>query len=128
MRTVIVGVFLSCLVAVCSAAGPFDGRWSVQLTGPAPQAVVQNLTITLKTDDAARVTGSVAIQGGAETPIEWGMIKGDVITFKVKLPFQNGTTTFVHLGKLEGDQIAFGRRPEDLTLGRLREFTALRAK
>ncbi len=126
MRAVICGLYLWFFVAVCSAAGPFDGKWTVQLTGLAP-TVPQNLTITLKTDEG-KVTGSVAIQGGAEAPIEWGMVKGDVITFKVKLPFQNGTTTFVHLGKLEGDQIAFGRRPEDLTLGRLREFTAMRAK
>ena len=127
MRAVICGLFLSFFVAVCSAAGPFDGTWNVHLTGP-PPAVPQDLTITLKTDEGGKVTGSVAIQGGAETPIEWGIVKGDLITFKVKLPFQNAPTTFVHLGKLEGDQIAFGRRPEDLTLGRLREFTAMRAK
>ena len=30
--------------------------------------------------------------------------------------------------QLHGDQIAFGRRPEDLSRGRLREFTATRAK
>src|SRR5438034_10313877 len=114
MRTVICGLCLWFFVAVCSAQGSFDGKWTVQLTG-APPAVPQTLTITLKTDDAKVVTGSVAIQGGPEAPIEWGMVKGDVITFKVKLPFQNGTTTFVHLGHLEGDQIAFGRRPEDLT-------------
>jgi hypothetical protein len=29
---------------------------------------------------------------------------------------------------VQADSIAFGRRPEDLTLGRLVEFTAARAK
>ena len=127
MRAAICGLCLCLSVAVCGAAGPFDGTWKVQLTGPAP-AVPQNLTITLATDDGTRVTGSVAIEGGLKSPIEWGFVKGDVVTFKVVLPFQEKTATFVHLGKLEGDQIAFGRRPEDLTLGRLREFTATRAK
>ena len=37
--------------------------------------------------------------------------------------FQNGTQPFVYLGKLEGDQITFGRNPEDLMLGVLVEFT-----
>jgi hypothetical protein len=34
----------------------------------------------------------------------------------------------VYLGKIDGDQIAFGRRPEDLSLGVLVEFTAARKK
>jgi hypothetical protein len=57
-----------------------------------------------------------------------GIIKGDLITFKVKMPFNKATATFVYIGRLDGDQIAFGRRPEDLTLGTLREFTAKKAK
>ena len=47
------------------------------------------------------------------------MVKGDVIVFKLKMPFQDRTETFVYLGKIEGEQIAFGRRPEDLTIGQL---------
>jgi hypothetical protein len=43
------------------------------------------------------------------------------------MPFNDTTAIFVYLGKLDGDQIAFGR-PEDLTLGRLVEFTAKKAK
>jgi hypothetical protein len=117
---------------VGSAAGPFDGRWNVQLTAP-DSAAVQNLTIILKTDDLFRVTGSVTQDGTGVSgtfPIEWGTVKGDLITFKVDLPFQSGSMheVFVHLGQIHGDQIAFGRRPEDLSRGRLREFTATRAK
>jgi hypothetical protein len=44
------------------------------------------------------------------------------------MPFQDGTQIFMYLGRLEGDRILFGRRPEDLTLGRLVEFTATKAK
>ena len=126
MRVVICGVCLWLTVAVCSAAGPFDGKWTAHVMRPAP-AGPQDLTIVLNTNEG-KVTGSMAIQGGAESSIDWGMVKGDLITFKVKMPFQNGTQTFVYLGKFEGNQIAFGRRPEDLTLGRLVEFTAMKAK
>lgn len=126
MRAMICGVCFWLFVAVCSAAGPFDGRWTAHVVRPAP-AGPQDLTITLNTNEG-KVSGSMAIQGGAVSPIEWGMVKGDLIAFKVKMPFQDGTQTFVYLGKLESGQIAFGRRPEDLTLGRLVEFTAMKAK
>lgn len=131
MKMLTVGLCLALFVALGSAAGsaagPFDGKWTAHVVRPAP-ADNQDLTVTLGSDEG-KVTGSLAIQDGAESPIEWGMIKGDLIAFKVKMAFGEGMQQpFVYLGKLEGDQIAFGRRPEDLTLGRLVEFTAMRAK
>jgi hypothetical protein len=126
MRIVICGVCLWLFVAVCSAAGPFDGKWTAHVMRPAP-AGPQDLTITLNTSEG-KATGSIAIQGGGQSTIDWGMVKGDLIVFRVKMPFQDRTETFVYLGKLEGDHIAFGRRPEDLTLGRLVEFTGIRSK
>jgi hypothetical protein len=119
-------VALWLFVAVCAAAGPFDGTWSAHVMRPAP-AGPQDLTITLSTNEG-KVTGSIAIQGGGQSPIDWGIVKGDLIVFKLKMPFQDRTETFVYLGRLEGNQIAFGRRPEDLSLGRLVEFTATRGK
>jgi hypothetical protein len=44
------------------------------------------------------------------------------------LPFNDQVVPFVYIGLVQGDSIAFGRRPEDLTQGRLVEFTANRAK
>jgi hypothetical protein len=126
MRMAICGMCLWLLVAVCSAAGPFDGKWTAHVMRPAP-AGPQDLTITLNTSEG-KVTGSIAIQGGAQSPIDWGMVKGDLIVFKLKMPFQERTESFVYLGKLEGDRIAFGRRPEDLTIGQLVEFTGIRGK
>lgn len=126
MRIALGGLFVWLFVTVCAAAGPFDGTWTAHVVRPAP-AGPQDLTIRL-TSDEGKVTGSIAIQGGGQSPIEWGMVKGDVIVFRVKMPFQDRTETFVYLGKLEGGQIAFGRRPEDLTLGRLVEFAATRPK
>ncbi len=130
MKMLMCGVCLAVLVAagtVGSAAGPFDGKWTAHVVRPAP-AGNQDLAITLNSTEG-KVTGTLAIQGGPESAIEWGFIKGDLIAFKVKMPFGEGMQQqFVYLGKLEGDQIAFGRRPEDLTLGRLVEFTAMRGK
>jgi hypothetical protein len=108
------------------AQSPFDGKWTAEVVRPAP-AGNQTLAITLNTREG-KVTGSMLIQAAGESPIEWGIIKGDLITFKVQMPFNNTTAIFVYLGRLDGDQIAFGRRPEDLMLGRLVEFTAKRSK
>ena len=108
------------------ADSAFDGKWTAEVVRPAP-ATKQNLTIMLATMEG-KVSGTIQIQGGEESAIEWGIIKGDLITFKVKLPFNNGTATFVHIGRLDGDKLMLGRRPEDLTQGRLVEFTAMKAK
>jgi hypothetical protein len=126
MRGTICAVSLWLVATVCSA-GPLDGRWNAHVVRT-PPAANQDLVITLSTSPEGKVTGSMTIVGGPDAPIDWGMVKGDVVVFKVKMPFNDGTQMFVYLGKLEGDQIAFGRRPEDLTLGRLLEFTAVRAK
>jgi hypothetical protein len=126
MRTVLCGVCLWLCAAVCSAAGPFDGKWTANVVRPAP-AGPQDLTIILATNEG-KVTGSIAIQGGGQSPIDWGMVKGDLIVFKLKMPFQDRTETFVYLGKLEAGEIAFGRRPEDLTIGQLVEFKGVRGK
>ena len=50
MRTVICGVCLWLCAAVCSAAGPFDGKWTAHVVRPAP-AGPQDLTITLNTNE-----------------------------------------------------------------------------
>lgn len=121
----IVAVFA--IASSVAADSPFDGKWTANVVRPAP-AGNQMLNITLSTMEG-KVSGSMVIQDvPAPAPIEWGMVKGDLITFKVKMPFNNMPTVFVYLGKIGGDQISFGRRPEDLTLGRLVEFTANRAK
>ncbi|HVZ18484.1 MAG TPA: hypothetical protein VG897_15295 [Terriglobales bacterium] len=117
---------VTCAASSAFAQSGFDGTWTADVVRPAP-APPQHLTITLATDKG-KVSGTMAIQGGPESPIEWGIVKGDLITFKVKLPFGNATATFVHLGRLDGDKLMLGRRPEDLTQGVLVEYTAQKAK
>jgi hypothetical protein len=121
MRAFIVSAALVLCAAVCSAATPFDGKWTADVGN-------EKLTFTLVTHEGGKVTGQVAQEGAGENPIEWGFVKGDLITFKVMRVFQGSPRPFVYIGKIEGDKINFGRRPEDLTLGQLRELTAARAK
>ena len=125
MKAVVCALALMLFSAVAWAATPFDGKWIVHLTG----ATTDTLHLTFTSGDDQKIGGTLQINDGPELPIEWGMAKGDLLTFHVKQPFQgNSPQTFVYLGKLEGDHIAFARRPFDLSLGRLREFTAERAK
>ena len=113
-------------VAVGAAQTAFDGKWTAEVKRPAPNPT-QNLTITLKTD-AGKVSGSVVGADPADSPIEWGFVKGDLITFKVKMQVANTPQTMVYVGKISGGQIEFGRRPENLTVGQLVDFTAQKAK
>src|SRR5436190_24183125 len=85
------------LVQSASAATMFDGKWTAHVERPAP-AGPQDLTITLTTDDAGRVRGAIAIKDGGESRIEWGFVKGDLITFKVTMPLNNQPEPFIYVG------------------------------
>jgi hypothetical protein len=125
MKAFACAFLLALCSALASAATPFDGKWIVHLSG----ATTDTLHLNFKSSDDQKIGGTLQINDGPVLPIEWGMAKGDLLTFQVKQPFQ-GTSpqTFVYLGRLEGDHIAFARRPFDLSVGRLREFTAEREK
>ena len=122
----------TCMLALCvvAAAGPvaaqvpFDGTWVAEVIRPVSGN--QNLTIELKTSEG-KVSGSLTVQGEAASPITWGMIKGNLITFRVEHLGANTPLKFNYLGELQGDRILFGRRPEDLSVGRLVELTAMHA-
>lgn len=114
----------------------FDGTWSARVVR---QVGDQNLTIVLTSDDAGRVTGSLTGQSETELQIAWGFVKGDLIVFKVDVLLANEVLSrlgvapdrplpFLYVGRIQDDQIAFGRRPEELSVGRLVEFTARRAQ
>ena len=108
------------------AASPFDGTWSAHVVR---RSADQDLTLVLTSDDAGRVTGSLVGQADSELAIAWGFVKDDVIVFKVDVPMSNNRVLpFVYVGRIEGEEVAFGRRPEDLSVGYLIEFTAQRAK
>ena len=128
MRTAAIGVCVWLLAAVCSAASPFDGKWTGVFLRPAP-AGNQEVTITVTTDAGGKVTGSMTLQGvTGEVPIEWGFVKDDLITYRVRVPGANGAVLFDYVGELTGDDIDFGRRPDDLSVGLLVKGTAKRVK
>jgi hypothetical protein len=120
------------LAATCAfapqadAQSAFDGTWTGQVVRPAPNPN-QNLTIVLKTD-AGKVSGSIRGADPGETAIDWGIVKGDLITFRTTMTVFNKLETMVYIGRLTGDQLALGRRPENLSIGQLVEFTATRSK
>jgi hypothetical protein len=127
MRAVMFGLGFWLMAAMCSAESAFDGKWTG--TFFRPTGGNQDVTITIRTDQGGRVTGSMTLQGvDGEVPIQWGYVKDDLITYRVKVPGQAGTLLFVYLGKVSGDQIDFGRRPEDLTVGLLVKGKATRMK
>ncbi len=128
MRTAALFVSVWLCATVCSAASPFDGKWSGTFLRPAP-AGNQDVTIEVSTDAGGKVTGSMTLQGvTGSVPIEWGFVKDDLITYRVRVPGANGMVLFVYMGKLNGDQIEFGRRPDDLTVGMLVKGTAKQVK
>jgi hypothetical protein len=112
-------------VSIASGQTAFDGKWTAEVKRPAPNPS-QNLTITIKTD-AGKVSGSVVGADPMDSPIEWGFVKNDLITFKVKMVVANAMQTMVYVGKMNGNQVEFGRRPENLTVGQLVEFMAQKA-
>ena len=119
MRTVIIGTCVWLCAAVCSAASPFDGKWAGPFLRPGA-AGPQEVTITVKTDEGGKVTGAMTLAGvTGEVPIEWGFVKDDVITYRVKVPNPNGITLMVYVGKIRGNEIEMGRRPDDLAVGLL---------
>jgi hypothetical protein len=124
MKLVVLGLGVWLCATTASAASPFDGTWSATFLRPAP-AGNQDVTIKITTDEGGRVTGSMTLQGvSGEFPIEWGYVKDDLITYRIKVPGQNGTLLFDYLGKVSGDRIDFGRRPDDLSVGLLVKGTA----
>jgi hypothetical protein len=124
----------TCLLLLCifgaaaapAAQTPFDGKWTAEVIRPAP-AGNQHITLDLKTSEG-KVTGTLTVQGAAPSPITWGMIKGNLITFRVEHAGAATPIKFNYLGEIQGDRIMFGRRPEDLSTGRLVELTAVRSK
>jgi hypothetical protein len=121
MKSVVLGTCLALWTALAMAATPFDGKWAAD-TGN------EKLTIALAVGDGGKVSGTITLVGGGDSAIEWGFVKGDLITFRVQRVFQGAPQPFIYVGRIEGDKIAFGRRPQDLSLGQLREFDATRLK
>jgi opacity protein-like surface antigen len=115
------GAFVAAAVAV--QAADVTGKWTAQVPGRGGQT--RETTFNLKAD-GEKLTGTVSGMQG-DTEISDGKVKGDEITFSVKVSFQGNDMKMNYKGKLEGEEIKFTRQVEGMERPPA-EFTAKRAK
>ena len=113
------------LVAVGFVAQAADvtGKWTAQVPGRGGQTREQ--TFNLKCD-GEKLTGTVSGQQG-DTEISDGKVKGDDVSFNVKMNFQGNDVKMVYSGKLVGEELKLTRKREGSDQPPA-EFTAKRAK
>ncbi len=113
------------LVALAASALAADvtGKWTAQVPGRGGQT--RETTFNFKAD-GEKLTGTISgMQNDLE--IQDGKLKGDDVSFSVKVSFQGNEMKMSYKGKLAGDEIKFTREVEGS--GRpATEFTAKRAK
>lgn len=113
------------LVAVGFVAQAADvtGKWTAQVPGRGGQTREQ--TFNLKAD-GEKLTGTVSGMQG-DTEISDGKVKGDEVSFNVKMSFQGNDVKMVYSGKLVGEELKLTRKREGSDQPPA-EFTAKRAK
>jgi hypothetical protein len=110
-------------VGVVAQAADVTGKWTAQVPGRGGQTREQ--TFNLKCD-GEKLTGTVSGQQG-DTEISDGKVKGDEVSFNVKMSFQGNDVKMVYKGKLAGDDLKLTRQREGSDQPPA-EFTAKRAK
>jgi hypothetical protein len=88
-------LILGSILMVC--AGDVSGRWEGKMANPNGDDMA--ITFNFKVD-GEKLTGAVEGPGG-ELPLEEGKVKGDELSFVVKL----GDNSITHKGKVSGDSI-----------------------
>lgn len=113
------------LVAAAASVQAADvaGKWTAQVPGRGGQTREQ--TFNFKAD-GEKLTGTISgMQGDIE--IQDGKLKGDELSFNVKMSFQGNEMKMSYKGKLAGDEIKMTRQREGSEQPPA-EFTAKRAK
>jgi len=86
-----------------SKAANVTGTWKWSFTGQNGQS--RETTAKLK-QDGDKLTGTISgRQGGNDTEITDGKVKGDEVSFKVKRSFNGNDITTTYEGKVDGDTI-----------------------
>jgi len=110
-------------LAAAVQAADVTGKWTAQVQGQGGQTREQ--TFNFKAD-GEKLTGTTSgMQGDVE--ILDGKLKGDELSFNVKMSFQGNDVKMNYKGKLAGDEIKFTRQREGSDRPPT-EFTAKRAK
>jgi hypothetical protein len=113
------------LVALAASAWAADvtGKWTAQVPGRGGQT--RETTFNFKAD-GEKLTGTMSgMQNDLE--IQDGKLKGDDVSFSVKVNFQGNEMKMNYKGKLAGDEIKFTRQVENSDRPAT-EFTAKRVK
>jgi opacity protein-like surface antigen len=113
---------LALALATSAFAADVTGKWTAQVPGRDGQ--MRETTFNL-TAAGATLTGTVSGRNG-DNPISEGAVKGDDISFAVKVNFGGNDMKLLYKGKLAGDEIKFTRTREGSDQGQ--DFTAKRAK
>jgi hypothetical protein len=109
-----------------SKAGNVTGTWKWSFTGQNGQT--RETTAKLK-QDGDKLTGTISgRQGGNDTEITDGKVKGDEVSFKVVRNFNGNTITSTYEGKVDGDTIKGKTTMTGGQQDRTRDWEAKRAK
>jgi hypothetical protein len=103
------------------------GTWKYEITGQ--DGNKREVVYKLK-QDGEKLTGTVSAfrQGGQDTEITDGTVKGNEVSFKVKRMRQNQEIVTTYTAKIEGDTMKGKSVTGDGDNKREREFEAKRAK
>ena len=99
------------------------GKWTAQVPGRDGQT--RDVTFNFKTA-GDKLTGTMSGRQG-DVEITDGKVKGDEVSFNVKMSFQGNEMKMVYKGKLSGDELKLTRTREGSDRPPA-EFTAKRAK
>ena len=119
-RVMLFVLLLTLAGAVC--ASDVTGKWTAQV--PGRDGTLRETTFNFKVD-GDKLTGTVSGRQN-DNPISDGKVKGDEISFTVKMSFGGNDVVLNYKGKVAGEEIKFSRTREGAD--QAQEFTAKRAK
>lgn len=109
-------------LATSAFAADVTGKWTAQVRGRDGQTRETTFNLTAAGEI---LTGTVSGRNG-DNPISDGTVKGDDLSFAVKVNFGGNDLKLLYKGKLAGDEIKFTRTREGSEQGQ--DFTAKHAK
>lgn len=114
MKMVALGTLVLCAASLTAAAG-IDGKWtSERQVGDADGKMYSHTTVLTLKNEGGVVTGTLVqisaapwMKGinGRSLEISDGKVDGDKFSFKVKLETNQGESTAIYEGTIEGDQL-----------------------
>jgi opacity protein-like surface antigen len=122
MKTGLILWALALTLAPSAFAADVTGKWTAQVPGRDGQTRETTFNLTAAGE---KLTGTVSGRSG-DNPITEGTVKGDDVSFAVKVNFGGNDVKLLYKGRVAGDEIKFTRTREGSDQGQ--EFTAKRAK